>query len=191
MAHKAKSLYRRLRVHMRGTIYTLHYILSKGAMKCVWGIVSVHVSLHGISDRRCRYKVFANEFCQRQLWTWCDGQRRDENLALCGLGRCCIATPASFRTPCLTCAACPGKKIKRQASVPLSALRPLHQIWDLVIHRVPKVIPGKLGRTFPGLSDPYAFVAMLLSYMYTEYKCLYSTCGLQYCCKVKSSGFLK
>lgn len=89
---------------MRGTIYTLHYILSKGAMKCVWDIVSVHVSLHGISDCRCCYKVSANEFCQRQLWTWWNGRRGDEKLALCGLGRCCIVTPASFCNLCLTCA---------------------------------------------------------------------------------------
>lgn len=73
-------------------------------MKCVWDIVSVHVSLHGISDCRCCYKVSANEFCQRQLWTWWDGQGGDEKLALCSLDRCCIATPASFCSPCLTCA---------------------------------------------------------------------------------------
>lgn len=118
MAHKTKSLYQWLRVQMRGTIYTLHYILSKGAMKCVWDIVSVHVSLHGISDCRCCYKVFANEFCQRQLWTWWNGQRRDEKLALCGLGRCCIATPASFHTLCLTCAACPKKQRKKEKKKP-------------------------------------------------------------------------
>lgn len=100
MAHKTKSLYQWLKVQMRGTIYTLHYILSKGAMKCVWDIVSVHVSLHGISDCWCCYKVFANEFCQRQLWTWWNSQRRNEKLALCGLGRCCITTPASFCTLC-------------------------------------------------------------------------------------------
>ncbi len=50
---------------MRGTMNTLHYILSKGAVKCVQGFVSVHVSPHGIPDRRCCYKVLANEFCQR------------------------------------------------------------------------------------------------------------------------------
>lgn len=78
-------------------------------MKCVWDIVSVHVSLHGISDCRCCYKVSANEFCQRQLWTWWNGQRGDEKLALCGLGRCCTATPASLYTLCLTCAVCVRK----------------------------------------------------------------------------------
>lgn len=102
-AHKTKSLYQWLRVQMGRTIYTLHYILWKGAMKCVWDIVPVHVSLHGISDCRCCYKVSANEFCQRQLWTWWNGRRGDEKLALCALGGCCIATPASFRNPCLTC----------------------------------------------------------------------------------------
>lgn len=99
---------------MRGTIYTVHYILSKGAMKCVWDIVSVHVSLHGISDCQCCYKGSANEFCQRQLQTWWNGQRGDEKLALCGLGRCCIATPGSYFNLRLTCASCP----KFQASVP-------------------------------------------------------------------------
>ena len=78
-------------------------------MKCVWDIVSVHVSLHGISDCRCCYTVSANEFCQRQLWTWWNGQRRNEELALCSLGRCGIVTPASFYTPCLTYASCPEK----------------------------------------------------------------------------------
>lgn len=105
-AHKTKSLYQWLRVQMRGTLYTLHYILSKGAMKCVWDIVSVHVFLHGISDYQCSYKVSTNEFCQRQLWTWWNGQRGYEKLALCGLGRCCIATPASFYTRTYTCLTC-------------------------------------------------------------------------------------
>lgn len=35
--------------------------------------------------------------------------RVDEKLALCGLGRCCIATPAFFYTLCLTCAVCVRK----------------------------------------------------------------------------------
>lgn len=78
-------------------------------MKCVWDIVSVHVSVHGISDYQCCYKASANEFCQRQLWTWWNGQRADEKLALCGLGRCCIVTPASFYTLCLTYAVCVQK----------------------------------------------------------------------------------
>lgn len=99
---------------MRGTIYTLHYILSKEPMKCVWRIVSVHVSLHGISDCRCCYKVSANEFCQRQLWTWWNGQSRDEKLALCSLARCC--------TLCLTCASCPKERKKSWPLVPLSVL---------------------------------------------------------------------
>lgn len=99
---------------MRGTIYTLHYISSKGAMKCVWDIVSVHVSLHGISDCRCRYKVSANELCQRQLKTWWNGQWGDEKLALCSLGRCCIATPDSFGTLWLTCASRPKTEKKRK-----------------------------------------------------------------------------
>lgn len=55
-------------------------------MKCVWDIVSVHVSIHGISDYQCYYKASANEFCQRQLWTWWNGQSKHEKLALCGLG---------------------------------------------------------------------------------------------------------
>lgn len=100
---------------MRGTMYTVHYILSKGAMKCVWDIVTVHVSLHGISDCRCCYMVSANEFCQRQLQTWWNEQSGDEKLALCGLGRCCTATPASHFNLWLTCEL--GPKI--QASVPL------------------------------------------------------------------------
>lgn len=99
---------------MRGTIYTLHYISSKGAMKCVWDTVSVHVSLHGISDCRCRYKVSANELCQRQLKTWWNGQWGDEKLALCSLGRCCIATPDSFGTLWLTCASRPKTEKKRK-----------------------------------------------------------------------------
>lgn len=85
-AHNTKSLWQWLWVHMGGTICTLHYILSKGAMKCVWGIVSVHVSVHGISDYQCYYKASTNEFCQRQLWTWWNGQSKHEKLALCGLG---------------------------------------------------------------------------------------------------------
>lgn len=101
---------------MRGTIYTVHYILSKGAMKFVWDIVSVHVSLHGISDCRCCYKASANEFCQRQLQTWWNGQRGDEKLALCALGRCCTVTPSSISNLGLTSALCP----KIQVSVPSS-----------------------------------------------------------------------
>lgn len=55
----------RVQMLMRGTMNTLHYILSKGAMNCMPGFVSVHVSPHGIPGSRCCYKVLANEFCQR------------------------------------------------------------------------------------------------------------------------------
>jgi hypothetical protein len=55
----------RLRVQTRGMRGTLHYILSKEPMKCVWDIVPVHVLLYGTPGRWCHYKVHANEFCQR------------------------------------------------------------------------------------------------------------------------------
>lgn len=121
-------------------------------MKCVWDIVSVHVSLHGISDCRCRYKVSANELCQRQLKTWWNDQRGDEKLALCGLGRCCTATPASFGTPELTCASRPWKKRKRerkkeiQASVAspvpyLEAMWSASTLFSPSFKRVPNRIP--------------------------------------------------
>lgn len=60
---ETKSEWRRLPLHIRGTIYTLHYILSKGAMKCVRHFVCVHVPARGISDDQCCYKASANEFC--------------------------------------------------------------------------------------------------------------------------------
>lgn len=50
-------------LHISGIIRTLHYTLSKGAMKCVRHFVCVHVPACGISDEQCRYKASANECC--------------------------------------------------------------------------------------------------------------------------------
>lgn len=77
-------------------------------MKCVWDIVSVHVSIHGISDYQCYYKASANEFCQRQLWTWWNGQSKHEKL-VCVVWVYCTMTHASFYTLCLTRAVCVRK----------------------------------------------------------------------------------